>query len=89
VAPSANCNQLAEAKALRPWAADQELPIIGIGDYNLDFNFPARRGNRAFDEFHVDYVWYWVEPNRSRRYPHEYQNLVTRETRRITTYISE
>ena len=57
VAPSANCDQLAEAKALRPWAADQELPIIGIGDYNFDFDFPTRRGNRAFGEFHLDYVW--------------------------------
>ena len=26
-----------QAKALRLWAADQELPIIGIGDYNFDF----------------------------------------------------
>ena len=64
VAPSSNCNQLAEAKALRLWAADQELPIIGIGDYNFDFDFPTRRGNPAFDEFHLDYVWYWVEPEK-------------------------
>jgi len=35
VAPSANCNQLAEAKALWRWAADQEPPLIGIGDYNF------------------------------------------------------
>ena len=50
------------SQALRLWAADQELPIVGIGDYNFDFDFPTRRGNPAFDEFHLDYVWYWVEP---------------------------
>ncbi len=54
-----------QAKALRLWAADnQELPIIGIGDYNFVFDFPKRRGNAAFDEFHLDYVWYWVEPEK-------------------------
>ena len=47
------------------WATDnQELPIIGIGDYNFDFDFPTRRGNPVFDEFHLDYVWYWVEPEK-------------------------
>ena len=33
-----------QAKALRLWAVDQELSIIGIGDYNFDFDFPTRRG---------------------------------------------
>ena len=33
-----------QAKALRLWAADQELPIISIGDYNFDFDFPTQKG---------------------------------------------
>ena len=37
-------------------------PILGIGDYNFDFDFPTRQGNAAFDEFLVDDVWRWVEP---------------------------
>jgi hypothetical protein len=53
-----------QAKALRLWATDQKLPIIGIGDYNFDFDFPTRRGNAAFDEFHLDDVWKWVEPEK-------------------------
>ena len=28
---------------------NQELPIIGIGDYNFEFDFPTRKGNAAFD----------------------------------------
>ena len=33
-------------------------------DYEFDFDLSARRGNATFDEFHVDYVWYWVEPEK-------------------------
>ena len=51
-----------QAKGLRLWAADQELPVIGIGDFNFDFDFPTRQGNKAFDEFLLDGVWRWVEP---------------------------
>lgn len=53
-----------QAQALRLWAAAQDLPVLGVGHYNFDFDFPTRRGNAAFDEFHLDYVWYWVEPEK-------------------------
>jgi endonuclease/exonuclease/phosphatase family metal-dependent hydrolase len=52
-----------QAKALRLWAEDQELPIIGIGDYNFDFDFPTYRGNAAFHEFLADGIWRWVQPD--------------------------
>ena len=52
-----------QAKALRLWVEDQTLPVIGIGDYNFDFDFHTQRGNAAFDEFLVDGHWRWVRPD--------------------------
>ena len=52
-----------QAKALRLWAEDKEFPIIGIGDYNFDFDFPTYQGNPAFHEFLADGIWHWVQPN--------------------------
>jgi hypothetical protein len=51
------------AKALRLWVEDQTLPVIGIGDYNFDYDFHTQRGNAAFDEFLVDGHWRWVRPD--------------------------
>ena len=51
-----------QAKGLRLWCEDQTLPVIGIGDYNFDFDFKTRRGNAAFDEHMLDYRWRWVQP---------------------------
>ena len=51
-----------QAKGLRLWAADQTVPIIGIGDYNFDYDFPTSKGNAAFDEFVRGDTWRWVMP---------------------------
>ena len=53
-----------QAKGLRLWCEDQTLPVIGIGDYNFDFDFKTRRGNAAFDEHMLDYRWRWVQPDK-------------------------
>lgn len=53
-----------QAKALRLWCEDQEdQAVIGIGDYNFDFDGNTLRGNTAFDEFMLDYRWRFVRPH--------------------------
>lgn len=44
------------------WAAAQTVPVLGIGDYNFDYDFPTEKGNAAFDEFLADDTWLWVKP---------------------------
>lgn len=51
-----------QAAGLREWAAEQTLPVIAVGDYNLDYDFPTEKGNSAFDEFVKDDTWTWVKP---------------------------
>ena len=51
-----------QAEGLRNWAAEQKLPVIAVGDYNLDFEFSTEKGNAAFDEFVKDDTWTWVKP---------------------------
>jgi endonuclease/exonuclease/phosphatase family metal-dependent hydrolase len=51
-----------QASTLREWARTKSIPIIAIGDYNLDFEFATEKGNKAFDEFMKDNVWLWVRP---------------------------
>ena len=51
-----------QAIGLREWARDQNVPIINIGDFNMDFDFPTQRGNDAFVEILRDNVWMWVKP---------------------------
>ncbi len=51
-----------QASTLREWARTKSIPIIAIGDYNLDFEFATEKGNKAFDEFMKDDVWLWVRP---------------------------
>ncbi len=52
-----------QAKALREWARDQTLPVIGIGDYNFDFDFHTQKGNTGYTEFLKDDIWHWVWPD--------------------------
>lgn len=51
-----------QASTLREWARTKSIPIVAIGDYNLDFEFATEKGNKAFDEFMKDNVWLWVRP---------------------------
>lgn len=53
-----------QAVGLRLWGQDQSLPIVGVGNYNFDFDIKTLRGNRSFDLFMIDYVWYWVRPEK-------------------------
>lgn len=51
-----------QARSLREWARTKSIPIIAIGDYNLDYEFATKKGNKAFDEMMKDNVWTWVRP---------------------------
>lgn len=51
-----------QARTLREWARTQSIPIVAIGDYNLDYVFGTKKGNKAFDEMMQDNVWKWIRP---------------------------
>ncbi|MDG2384477.1 MAG: hypothetical protein P8N76_22605 [Pirellulaceae bacterium] len=55
--------QREQAKALRLWCEEQKLAVIGIGDYNFDFNTKTLRGNTPFNEFMLDYRWHYIRPS--------------------------
>lgn len=51
-----------QAEGLREWAKTIDQPIIAIGDYNFDYVFETKKGNRAFDLFMADDTYQWVVP---------------------------
>ena len=51
-----------QARGLREWAGGQTLPIVAMGDFNMDYHFESERGNEAFDVFLTGDVWHWVRP---------------------------
>ena len=51
-----------QAVDLRHWGQAQTKPIVAVGNYNFDFDIKTLRGNRSFDLFMIDYIWYWVRP---------------------------
>ena len=53
-----------QARGLREWGRSQNVPTVSIGDFNFDFEFSTRKGNKAFSEFTQDGVWKWVEPEK-------------------------
>lgn len=52
-----------QARGLREWARNKSLPIICIGDLNLDYDFNTQQGNKAFDEMMKDGVFKWIKPD--------------------------
>ena len=44
-----------QARGLREWARAKRAPVIASGDFNLDFDFNTKRGNKAFVEMQM--VW--------------------------------
>lgn len=51
-----------QARGLREWAWDQQLPVVAIGDFNMDYDFATGQGNEAFAELQEGEVWEWVRP---------------------------
>jgi endonuclease/exonuclease/phosphatase family metal-dependent hydrolase len=52
-----------QARMLRRWAADIGEAAIAAGDFNFDFEFHSRRGNRGYDAMVDGGVWHWLEPH--------------------------
>lgn len=53
-----------QAVLLSMWAREQAAPVVAVGGYNFDYDFPTRRGNEAFDAFMQSGVWKWIEPKK-------------------------
>jgi endonuclease/exonuclease/phosphatase family metal-dependent hydrolase len=51
-----------QAIGLREWARDQNVSVIALGDFNMDYDFRTMKGNPAFDEMVRDNVWSWIAP---------------------------
>jgi len=51
-----------QAIGLREWARDQDMGVINVGDFNMDYVFATGKGNDGLDEILRDNVWKWVEP---------------------------
>ncbi|QDV69020.1 Endonuclease/Exonuclease/phosphatase family protein [Rosistilla carotiformis] len=51
-----------QAIGLREWARDQNVGVINIGDFNMDYDFHTERGNDAFPEILRDNIFSWVKP---------------------------
>jgi len=54
--------RLIQAKQLVAWARMQLVPIVALGDYNLDYVFATNKGNSAFAPMLQDNVWKWIKP---------------------------
>ena len=51
-----------QAIGLREWARDQNVGVINIGDFNMDYDFHTERGNDAFPEILQDNIFSWAKP---------------------------
>jgi endonuclease/exonuclease/phosphatase family metal-dependent hydrolase len=54
-----------QARIFNLWALEQQkrgLPILGVGDYNFDWDVRLKRGNRSFDAFMSFNVFEWIMP---------------------------
>lgn len=55
-----------QAAQLRDWAAEEDEPIIAVGDYNFDFEIDEGEGNQGFKnmlaEVNGSQVFHWVRP---------------------------
>tara|TARA_A100001391_G_scaffold191109_1_gene164235 strand:+ start:837 stop:1739 length:903 start_codon:yes stop_codon:yes gene_type:complete len=51
-----------QAIGLREWARDQNVGVVNIGDFNMDYDFRTERGNDAFPEIIRDNIFSWVKP---------------------------
>jgi endonuclease/exonuclease/phosphatase family metal-dependent hydrolase len=51
-----------QARGLAEWAADVQLPVIAIGDFNMDYCIRTQQGNEAFQVFVAAPILKWVKP---------------------------
>ena len=46
------------------WARQQEIPIVAVGNYNMDYDITARSGNTAYDNMIADKTFVWIQPDK-------------------------
>ena len=51
-----------QAAGIRDWARDQNVGVINIGDFNLDYDFDDQKGNSGFVAIMSDGIFEWVKP---------------------------
>lgn len=51
-----------QANALVEWARNQALPVIAVGDFNMDYEFKSQKGNEAFSIMQRDGIYTWIKP---------------------------
>ena len=56
-----------QATGLKEWAAQQNLPVIAVGDYNFDYDIDDGMGNQAMKKMLEGGIWQWVRPRRLHR----------------------
>ncbi len=54
-----------QAEFLVELARTASLPIIAVGDFNMEYDIKSGRGNEAFDIIQTDGIWRWVEPEQA------------------------
>lgn len=55
-------NRNLQADLLTKWIKGVGVPVVAVGDYNMDFDFKTRKGNAAFDIIQEGGYWNWIEP---------------------------
>ena len=51
-----------QGTGLGVWAAQQDLPVIAVGDYNFDYEIDTGEGNRGMRNMLSSGLWEWVRP---------------------------
>lgn len=52
-----------QARMLNQWAAEQDLPVIAVGDYNFDYDIDTGEYDLGYDLMTIDDVFEWVRPD--------------------------
>lgn len=51
-----------QARGLAEWTREIQLPVIAVGDFNMDYDFHRRQGNEAFQVFTAAPELKWIKP---------------------------
>lgn len=51
-----------QSLGLSEWASNSRVPILAAGDFNFDYSFDTRQGNRAYELFTDSGSWRWAHP---------------------------
>lgn len=52
-----------QAEIFREWGAQQDVPVIAMGDYNFDWQVDGGGHDEGYDIMTDDDVWVWIRPD--------------------------